>query len=147
LKSESSRVDVEFDPAAIGISVGHEVVLGVRPEHVIPVDNAVGDVTDTIETYTDVIEPMGDEIFVYLVTSKGETVDMEDPSASGQILMNVAPDTPVDENQELSVVFDKTNLHLFDAETEQALAHGLSEPVRVDTGVDASADAEAESDD
>ena len=67
-------------------------------------------------------------------------------SASGQILMNVPPDTPVDENQDLAVVFDKTNLHLFDADSEEALAHGLSEPVRVDTGA-TSADAEAESDD
>jgi multiple sugar transport system ATP-binding protein len=146
-RSDSGHGDVEFDPAAIGVSVGKAVTLGVRPEHVIPVDNAIGDVTDTIDTYTDVIEPMGDEIFVYLVTSRGETVDMEDPSASGQILMNVDPNTDVAENQELSVVFDKTNLHLFDADTEQALAHGLSEPVRVDTGVDASADAEAGSDD
>jgi len=90
---------------------------------------------------------MGDEIFVYLVTSKDATVDMEDPSASGQILMNVAPDTPVEENQELSVVFDKSNLHLFDIETDKALAHGLSEPVSVDTSVDGSADTEVGSDD
>ncbi|MFD1641391.1 ABC transporter ATP-binding protein [Halohasta litorea] len=146
-RSDSGHGDVEFDPAAIGVQAGQDVTLGVRPEHVIPVDEAVGDVTDTIETYTDVIEPMGDEIFVYLVTSKGETVDMEDPSASGQILMNVGPGTDVAENQELSVVFDKTNLHLFDAETEEALAHGLSEPVRVDTSVDTSADSEVSSDD
>jgi len=123
------------------------VTLGVRPEHVIPVDDAVGDVTTPTETYTDVIEPMGDEVFVYLVTSRDATVDMEDPSASGQILMSAEPDAQLEENQELSVVFDKANLHLFDAETEQALAHGLSEPVRVDTGVDTGADAEAESDD
>ena len=145
--SDSGHGDVEFDPSAIGVSVGHKVVLGVRPEHVIPVDRATGDVTATIETYTDVIEPMGDEIFVYLVTSKDATVDMEDPSASGQILMNVAPDTPVEENQELSVVFDKSNLHLFDIETDKALAHGLSEPVSVDTSVDGSADTEVGSDD
>jgi len=113
---------------------------------VIPVDNATGDVTSTIETYTDVIEPMGDEIFVYLVTSRGETVDMEDPSASGQILMSVGPETQLDTNEALSVVFDKTNLHLFDAQSEEALAHGLAEPVRVDTAT-ATADAEAESDD
>ncbi|WP_253736934.1 ABC transporter ATP-binding protein [Halohasta salina] len=145
-ESESGRVDVEFDPAAIGVSTGQDVTLGVRPEHVIPVENAVGEVTAPVETYTDVMEPMGDEIFVYLVTSRGETVDMEDPSASGQILMNVGPETPVEADQQLSVVFDKTNLHLFDADTEEALAHGLAEPVRVDTGT-TSADAEAESDD
>ena len=145
--ADSGHVDVEFDPAAIGVSVGKNVTLGVRPEHVIPVDKATGDVTATIETYTDVIEPMGDEMFVYLVTSKDETVDMEDPSASGQILMNVGPETPVEPDQALSVVLDKSSLHLFDAETEEALVHGLSEPVSVDTGVDASGDAEAESDD
>jgi len=146
-ESDAGYADVEFDPAAIGVSVGKDVTLGVRPEHVIPVDNAVGDVTATVETYTDVIEPMGDEIFVYLVTSKGATVDMEDPSASGQILMSAEPDAQVEENQELSVVFDKANLHLFDAETKAALAHGLSEPVRVDTGVDTSTDTEVSGDD
>jgi len=53
----------------------------------------------------------------------------------------------VEENQELSVVFDKSNLHLFDIETDKALAHGLSEPVSVDTSVDGSADTEVGSDD
>jgi len=145
--AESGHVDVEFDPESVGVSPGQAVTLGVRPEHVIPVDRATGDVTTTIETYTDVIEPMGDEIFVYLVTNRDETVDMEDPSASGQILMNVSPDTDVESDQALSVVLDKSSLHLFDTETEAALAHGLSEPMGVDTGVEATGDAEAESDD
>ncbi|MFW6320520.1 MAG: ABC transporter ATP-binding protein [Halohasta sp.] len=148
----SEHADVEFDPAAIGVSVGQDVVLGVRPEHVIPAENAAGDVTAPIEAYTDVMEPMGDEIFVYLVTERGATVDMEDPSASGQILMSVGPEARLETNEALSVVFDKTSLHLFDAESDEALAHGLAEPFRVDTATgatsaEAGADAEAESDD
>lgn len=79
----------------------------IRPEHEIPVDDAVGDVTATIEVYIVIIEPMGEEIFGDLVTSKDATVDMEDPSASGQILMSSGPDIQVAENQELSVVFEK----------------------------------------
>ena len=147
--SESGYVDVEFDPSEIGVSPGQEVTLGVRPEHVIPAENATGEVTAPVETYTDVTEPMGDEIFVYLVTSRGATVDMEDPSASGQILMSVGPETPLETDEALSVVFDKTSLHLFDNQTENALVHGLAEPSRVDaaTGAQPGADAEAESDD
>jgi len=144
--SDDDNIDVEFNPATIGVSTGQRVVLGVRPEHVIPVDNSVGDVTEPVETYTDVTEPMGDEVFVYLVTSQDATVDMEDPDASGQILMSTGPDAQIGVDEQLSVVFDKQNLHLFDADTEDALAHGLSEPVRVDTST-TSADAEAESDD
>ncbi|MFW5977666.1 MAG: ABC transporter ATP-binding protein [Halohasta sp.] len=149
---ESDNVGVEFDPAEIGVSVGQKVTLGVRPEHVIPVDEAAGDVTAPVETYTDVMEPMGDEIFVYLVTERGATVDMEDPSASGQILMSVGPEVQLDADEAVSVVFDKTSLHLFDDQSEEALAHGLAEPFRVDTGTGATsaetgADAEAGSDD
>ena len=115
---------------------GQAVILGVRPEHVVPTETATGDVTAPIETYIDVTEPMGKEIFVYLVTSQDATVDMEDPDASGQLLMSVSPAADIDEDQQLSVVLDKSNLHLFDADSETALTHGLSEPVSVDASGD-----------
>ena len=57
---------------------------------------------------------------------------MEDPGASGQLLMSVGPAADVGEDEPLSVVFDNSNLHLFDADSETALAHGLSEPTATD---------------
>jgi len=142
-ESDAGYVDVDFDPSMVDAAVGQEVVLGVRPEHVLPNDTATGDVTARIDTYTDVTEPMGKEIFVYLVTDQSATVDMEDPGASGQLLMSVGPAADVGEDEPLSVVFDKSNLHLFDADSETALAHGLSEP----TATDASEDTPASADD
>ena len=142
-ESDAGYVDVDFDPSVVDTAVGQEVVLGVRPEHVLPNDTATGDVTARIDTYTDVTEPMGKEIFVYLVTDQSATVDMEDPGASGQLLMSVGPAADVGEDEPLSVVFDKSNLHLFDADSETALAHGLSEP----TATDASEDTPASADD
>ena len=142
-ESDAGYVDVDFDPSVVDAAVGQEVVLGVRPEHVLPNDTATGDVTARIDTYTDVTEPMGKEIFVYLVTDQSATVDMEDPGASGQLLMSVGPAADVGEDEPLSVVFDKSNLHLFDADSETALAHGLSEP----TATDASEDTPASADD
>jgi multiple sugar transport system ATP-binding protein len=141
--SDAGYIDVDFDPGTVDSAVGQRVVLGVRPEHVLPTDTATGDVTASIDTYTDVTEPMGKEIFVYLVTDQSATVDMEDPDAAGQLLMSVGPAADISEDQPLSVVLDKSNLHLFDADSEAAIAHGLAEPA----GVDASEDTPASADD
>ncbi len=141
-ESDAGYIDVDFDPSTIDAAVGQEVVLGVRPEHVLSSDSATGDVTAQIDTYTDVTEPMGKEIFVYLVTDQSATVDMEDPGASGQLLMSVGPAADIGEDEPLSVVFDKSNLHLFDADSETALAHGLSEPATADASEDTPASAD-----
>ncbi|MFD1640462.1 ABC transporter ATP-binding protein [Halohasta litorea] len=142
-EADAGYIDVEFDPSAVDATVGQQVVLGVRPEHVLPTETATGDVTDSIDTYTDVTEPMGKEIFVYLVTDQSATVDMEDPDAAGQLLMSVGPAADIGEDQPLSVALDKSNLHLFDADSEVAIAHGLAEPA----GVDATEDTPASADD
>ena len=144
-ESEAGYIDVDFDPSRVDAPLGQGVVLGVRPEHVVPTATATGDVTPSIDTYTDVTEPMGKEIFVYLVTDQGATVDMEEPDASGQLLMSVGPAADIGEDEPLSVVFDRSNLHLFDAVSEEALAHDLSEPAGVES--QANADAELRSDD
>jgi len=140
--SDAGYIDVDFAPDTIDRAVGQEVVLGVRPEHVLPTDTAVGDVTGAIDTYIDVTEPMGKEIFVYLVTDQHTTVDMETPGASGQLLMSVGPAADVGDGEPLSVVFDKSNLHLFDADSEAALAHGLSEPTAIGRNEDTPASAD-----
>jgi multiple sugar transport system ATP-binding protein len=128
-ESDDGDVAVEFDTTTMDVTDGQKVILGVRPEDVVPVgkSDTVASATAPIDSRTDVLEPMGDEIFVYLVTGDDEdaTVDLEDPDAGGQLLMSVAPDTSIEENQELSVVLDRSKLHLFDAESETALAHGL----------------------
>lgn len=144
--SDNDEVEVAFEAADVGVSVGDRVTLGVRPEDVYPEGNAddLAHPTKTIDVMTDVLEPMGNEIFVYLLTEEDAEVDMEEPEASGQLLMSVSPDSDVTEDQPLDVVLDRSRLHLFDTETEEAIAHGL---VDVSPGAAAGGEAEAEGDD
>jgi len=145
-ESDDGNVSVSFDPAGLDARIDQEVVLGIRPEDVVPASkrDVVANPSVEIETRTDVMEPMGDEIFVYLVTEEGAGVDLEDPDAGGQLLMSVGPDTDIEADQTLSVVLERTNLHLFDAESEQAIAHNLAELRAQGGGSDAE---EAQTDD
>ncbi len=132
--SDLGNVEIEFDPANAGVDVGARITAGIRPEDVYPAEQAgeIAHPTKPITVRTDVMEPMGDEIFVYLITDEDAEVDIEDPDAGGQILMSVGPDSDIQEDQEMEVVLDRTKVHLFDSESEEALVHGI-----VDMGPDA----------
>ena len=124
--------DVEFDPGAVGVELGDRVTLGVRPEDVYPVEETdqVGTPTRPIAATTDVLEPMGDEIFVYLLLgdrAESTGAGMENPDAEDQLLMSVEPDSEVAEDESIEVVLDRSNVHLFDAETDEAIAHGITQ--------------------
>jgi len=120
---------VQFDTGQLdGITVDDQVTLGVRPEDVYLTEDADDVVapTESISAKTDVLEPMGDEIFVYIltggVTSEGMDAEADD---SHQLLMSVDPDKDIDSDQDVEVVLDREHLHLFDTETGDAIAHGL----------------------
>ncbi|SFC00948.1 carbohydrate ABC transporter ATP-binding protein, CUT1 family [Halobiforma haloterrestris] len=137
LETDNFRVDL--DPGEVpGVTVGDAVTLGVRPEDV-HIASAAGDlpaVTAPIEARTDVLEPMGDEVFVYLLLAEEAGRSMaEDPAtASDQLLMSVTPDTEVHEEQDLEVVLDRSKLHLFDSASGEALRHGLVERSEPESG-------------
>jgi multiple sugar transport system ATP-binding protein len=88
------------------------------------------------------MEPMGDETFVYLLLSEDATVDLEEGSGSGQLLMSVSPDTKIEEDEDIEVVLDRSKVHLFDRETGEAIQHGLDAPTNAGGATEA-----AESDD
>ncbi|MFD1513354.1 ABC transporter ATP-binding protein [Halomarina rubra] len=142
----SESYDIEFDPASLGLSPGDSVTLGVRPEDVYPAEQraSVSDPSMTIEARTDVIEPMGDEIFVYVVTTDEMEMDFEAAEA-GQLLMSVSPDSTIDVDQDIEVVLDRSKVHLFDDETGQAICHGLSPNAQ--TGTTTETETEAGDDD
>ena len=127
--STYGQVAVEFDPTAFGLTPGQSVTLGVRPEDVY-VTTLVDDLahpTAPVPTRSDVLEPMGDEIFVYLVTEDvPEGGSMEEGSDPGEILMSVDPDSDIQEEQEMDVILDRSKIHLFDEDGE-AITHGLVE--------------------
>ncbi len=132
----SEDYHVKFETGQLdGVASDDEVTLGIRPEDVYLVEDAddVTNPTDTISARTDVLEPMGDQIFVYLLTGgvSSEGMDAEADDAH-QLLMSVDPDKEIDIDQEVEVVLDRERIHLFDTASGDALAHGL-EFASVDT--------------
>jgi multiple sugar transport system ATP-binding protein len=129
---ETSNFRVDLDPALLeGVAVGDTVTLGIRPEdvHLMRYADSLADPTDPIGARTDVLEPMGDEVFVYLLLSEAAAGSMEeDPARSpDQLLMSVTPDTDIEANQDVDVVLDRSKIHLFDSATGDALVHGITD--------------------
>ncbi|MFB6243228.1 MAG: ABC transporter ATP-binding protein, partial [Halobaculum sp.] len=136
----SEYIEVEFDTTPIDGTVGESVDLGVRPEDVYPVEagTEAHDPTQPISALVDVMEPMGDEIFTYLVLSDEIGVGMgRGASGSDRLLMSVSPDSDIEEGDEIQVRLDRAKFHLFD-EAGEAITHSVSSQ----TG--AAADASAE---
>ncbi|WP_136688616.1 ABC transporter ATP-binding protein [Halorhabdus amylolytica] len=125
----------EFDVSLEGtdFSDGTDVTVGVRPDDV-HWENAVDDsipTTSPIEAYVDVMQPIGEKIYVYLQFEDPiarETVSVGDnENAQDQFLMGADSDVDIEEGQTIDVVFDRSNLHLFDMSTGDALVHGISD--------------------
>ncbi|QLD90683.1 ABC transporter ATP-binding protein [Natronomonas salina] len=126
---------VEFDPATVpGVSVGDAVTFGVRPEDVHLADEAesLGRLPSRIEATPDVIEPMGDETFVYLQLSADaeRTMERDSQSTPDQLLMSVDPEADVEQGRPVEVVFDAPAVHLFDTASGEALVHGVGGEAR-----------------
>jgi multiple sugar transport system ATP-binding protein len=90
--------------------LGKEVVFGIRPEDIhdkryTPVGLTAAPVTARV----DVIEPMGSERYLYLVIGEKAFVARVDPRSTASV------------GQELEIVFNMDNMHLFDAHTEEAI--------------------------
>jgi multiple sugar transport system ATP-binding protein len=98
--------------AADGVadSVGREVTLGIRPEDVYVAGSPfmMGSAID-VEMLLDVVEPMGNEIFVY-----ARRMDHA-------LVARVAPQELPDPGAPIALAFDLEKLHFFDSESEEAL--------------------------
>ncbi|WP_129116236.1 ABC transporter ATP-binding protein [Halegenticoccus tardaugens] len=133
---DSEFVSIEFDPVDFDVSVGTPVTLGVRPEDVYLADDRTGVPYPTkhIDTVTDVMEPMGDEIFVYLLHETCEPTTIEESQHhSNQLLMSIDPATEISEEDHVAILFDRTKLHLFDQKSGEAISHGLETAVAKQT--------------
>ena len=87
------------------LPAGREVILGLRPEDLHPVD---GD--SLIEGQVNVREPLGHETLIYVGTSNGDVI----AKADGR--------TPPEIGETVRLGADPENLHIFDAATGEALA-------------------------
>jgi multiple sugar transport system ATP-binding protein len=90
-----------------------KVIMGVRPEH-ISVASAAS--PSTVASTVDLVEHMGGELYVYLQC--GREVNLT-ARLSAEILYEAG--------NPLNLQFDPLHLHLFDANTLQAIAHGATE--------------------
>ncbi|SDM43254.1 multiple sugar transport system ATP-binding protein [Halogranum gelatinilyticum] len=141
----SKNFDIEFDPAQMGVNVGDEVTLGIRPEDVFPIDEgrSISHPTAEISAVSDVLEPMGDEIFIYLMLDEDADMNMTQTASNSQLLMSVDPDSDISEDEDVEVVLDRSKIHLFDTNNGDAIQHGLVKP----TTPESTTQTEAESDD
>jgi multiple sugar transport system ATP-binding protein len=142
---ESKNFSLSFDPATVdGLGPGDEVTVGIRPEDIYPghLRDEISDPSSLIDATTDILEPMGDEIFAYMLLGEGETSMSQEQATNDQLLMSIAPDSDIDEDEDIQVTIDRRNVHLFDTATGDAITHSL-EP----TLTSGSATSEAESDD
>ncbi|WP_058995799.1 ABC transporter ATP-binding protein [Haloarcula sp. CBA1127] len=125
---ETPNFSLEFNPSSIeGVRVGDDVTLGIRPEDIYPgeLKSEVPDPSGMITATADILEPMGDEIFAYLLLGDGETSMSQELATNDQLLMSIDPDSDLEEDDEIGVVIDRRNVHLFDSATGEAIVHDL----------------------
>jgi multiple sugar transport system ATP-binding protein len=95
---------------ALAPYVGKTITMGVRPEHLVEVSRLAGAVPGmSIPVTVDIVEQLGNEIFVYLVN--GSTL----------LTARMAPDTGVHRGDRIEVSAHPDNLHFFDPQTEAAI--------------------------
>ena len=91
-------------------SVGKNVIFGIRPENIHDANFVPSNIhIERIEAKVDVTELMGNEIFLYLLVGKNIFVARVDPRSKVQI------------GNKFQFAFDMDKIHIFDAETEQAI--------------------------
>jgi multiple sugar transport system ATP-binding protein len=90
--------------------VGKEVIFGIRPEHIHdPQFAPPGIIAARVESRVDVTEPMGNEVFLYLVAGEHTFIARVDPRTRARM------------GDRLEVSFDMSQIHVFDRETQVAV--------------------------
>jgi multiple sugar transport system ATP-binding protein len=86
------------------------VIMGLRPEHIFAQQQESGEHLARITANIEVVEPVGNEIFVYFTTG-----------TPAQYVARFAADHPPEVGRSYTLLVDTTKLHFFDRETEKAL--------------------------
>ena len=110
---DSGAFKVEVPPERFGAYAsyaGRDVIMGIRPEnihdpHYVPTNTFA----QSVEVKVDLTELMGNEIFLYLTSGDHNLVARVDPRTACRM------------GDRTQVVFNLSNMHLFDPETEQAI--------------------------
>jgi multiple sugar transport system ATP-binding protein len=86
--------------------VGHELIFGLRPEHIREGRGDIPPGMAAFEARLDVVEPMGMETMVYFVVDGVEVCGRVDPAAAGTV------------GEPMRLVADVNQMHLIDPRTE-----------------------------
>lgn len=113
----------EFDTTGSGLHDGDTVTLGVRPEDIYLVEDAdaVPHPSDPVTVSVDVLEPVGDQTYAYLLVE--DDVGADDDAT--EVLMSLDPDKEISARSTVEVVFSRDDIHLFDGESGEAITHSL----------------------
>jgi multiple sugar transport system ATP-binding protein len=123
---ESEYAQIDFDPETHGVTPGQEITVGIRPEDVFLEEDArkAASPTKAFDAIVDVLEPMGKEMNAYLLFDRDVEASAEG-RGEGQLLINLTPDTTIEEGDDIRVVMDRENVHLFDRASGDAITHSL----------------------
>jgi multiple sugar transport system ATP-binding protein len=104
-----ARIPDQF-AAALRSYIHQEVILGIRPEHIhdqafVPPHLETSSIRATVE----VLELMGNEIFLYLRSGKHEFQARVDPRSKARL------------GDEIELAMDMARIHAFDPKTEEAI--------------------------
>jgi multiple sugar transport system ATP-binding protein len=86
------------------------VTLGIRPEHIHAYKPADVESISRFTAWVDVVEPVGNEVFVYFSTG-----------GDAHYVARLATDSPPAVGKPFQFLFDTSKIHFFDGETEKAL--------------------------
>ncbi|MEK9136006.1 MAG: sn-glycerol-3-phosphate ABC transporter ATP-binding protein UgpC [Bacteroidota bacterium] len=87
-----------------------QVTLGIRPEHIYAHKHADVETVSPFTANIEVVEPVGNEVFVYFSTG-----------TEMQYVARLATDSPPTIGKPFQLLFDTSKVHLFDKQTEKAI--------------------------
>lgn len=112
LDFDGTRVPVPSQKAAMLTPyLGTKITFGIRPEDIYTRQYLPAGIADTavVQTKVDVIELMGNELFVYVVNREHQFLARVDPRSNARA------------GQQLDVIFNLANMHAFDSKTGKAI--------------------------
>ena len=118
------EVVLSVSPAAAAPLAGKPVILGLRPEHLGASNGSV-----QFDTRARLVESLGSEKYVFVDVPEANRVQRPGGAAGGaeeerrgdSIIARLINPGPVAAGAAIRLAFDPAHLHLFDAETEQAV--------------------------
>ncbi|CDK39026.1 ABC transporter ATP-binding protein [Halorubrum sp. AJ67] len=131
-----SKFGITLDTSSsVKIEDNRQISLGIRPEDVYLANNeTVGNATEPIALEVDVVQPLGDKLMVYLRAPDSDLTfesDLDETdqttSKTDQLLMAVDPSADIEAGQQIDIVLDRSQIHLFDSASGDALVHSLEQ--------------------